>query len=296
MIISNKIPLKYIFFDSKLEILFVLIIALLSYFASQNLDNNVLEIPLSIPAFLGTAISVLLSFKMSQSYDRWWEARKIWGAIVNDSRSLIIQLQSFLNDSDEAITTIAYRQIAWCYCLGQSLRGLDPTLDLDKYLSEEDRSHLEKISNKPLGIIQLNTQQIKLLKQNDLIDSITHMQLDNTFVRLCDSMGKAERIKNTVFPPKYRLILRSTIYIFVILLSMAVRKMELYIELPLLLLFSLIFFLLEKSAFHLQDPFKNRPSDTPMTSLARAIEINIKQLLKDKDIPTPDPQTDYYIL
>ncbi|WP_316809380.1 bestrophin family ion channel [Pedobacter agri] len=71
--------------------------------------------PLGIPAFLGTAISVILSFKLNQSYDRWWEARKIWGSIVGDSRTFVLQLQSFLyTGNDDAILTLCFRYIAWC--------------------------------------------------------------------------------------------------------------------------------------------------------------------------------------
>jgi len=240
--INKRVPLKYIFADVKYEMLFVLIIGLLSHFTSSKFIDKTIVIPLAIPAFLGTAISVLLSFKMSQSYDRWWEARKVWGSIVNDSRSLTIQLQSFLENSTELIRTISYRQIAWCYSLAQSLRGQDPILNLDKYLSEDDLKQLEKINNKPLGIIQLNAKDIKLLKQNKQIDTITHAHIDSTFVRICDAMGKAERINNTIFPPKYRLILRWTIFLFVILFSISLGNLSLFIALPLILFFSLIFF------------------------------------------------------
>jgi len=294
--IHKRVPLKYIFFDVKYEMLFVLFIALLSHFISTKFIDRSLVIPLAIPAFLGTAISVLLSFKMSQSYDRWWEARKVWGAIVNDSRSLTLQLQSFLENSEVLIKTISYRQIAWCYSLGQSLRGQDPLLNLDKYLSEDDLKQLEKMSNKPLGIIQLNTRDIKLLKLNKQIDTITHAHLNSTFVRICDSMGKVERINNTVFPPKYRLILRWTIFLFVTLFAISLGNLSLIVALPLILFFSLIFFLLERSAFHLQDPFKNRPSDIAITTISQTIEINIKQLLQDENIPSVVPSDEYYIL
>lgn len=92
------------------------------------------------------------------------------------------------------------------------------------------------------------------------------------------------------------MILRWTIFLFVILLSVSLGAQSLAIEIPLLLLFSLVFFLLENSAYHLQDPFRNRPSDTAVTSIARTIEINIKQLLGEKDVPLPLPQDDYFVL
>ena len=80
--------------------------------------------PIAIPTFLGTAISVILSFKLSQSYDRWWEARKIWGSIFNESRNLILQLQSFVTaGNEEEIKKITCCQIAWAFSLGQTLRS-----------------------------------------------------------------------------------------------------------------------------------------------------------------------------
>jgi putative membrane protein len=116
---------------------------LLLTFSLIKFSNLLPEMPLSIPALLGTAISILLSFKMNQSYDRWWEARKVWGAIVNDSRTFVIQLQSFLSEEDkETIKRIAYRQIAWCYTLGRSLRGLAPMEGSEQLISEAELSQI----------------------------------------------------------------------------------------------------------------------------------------------------------
>ncbi len=109
-------------------------------------------------------------------------------------------------------------------------------------------------------------------------------------------MGKVERINNTFFPTTYRLFLHFSIYLFVVILSIALKGVEIYFEIPLLLVISSVFFLIEKSAAHLQDPFSNRPSDTPVTSIARTIEINIKQLLDEKEIPQPLQPCKFFIL
>jgi putative membrane protein len=251
--------------------------------------------PLTIPAFIGTAISILLSFKLSQSYDRWWEARKVWGAVVNDSRSLVIQLQSLTSKgNDEKIKKIAFRQIAWCYSLGQSLRELNPTDNLDEFISEEDLKEIKKHNNKPLALLQLNASDIKQLKETNQLDIFSQLQLDNTLVRLCDSQGKAERIKTTVFPVTYRLFLHAIIYLFVVTLAIALRVDGLF-EIPLLVAISSAFFLLEKTATHMQDPFENRPTDTAMTAIAKTIEINIKQLLKETEVPKPHQQDKFHL-
>jgi putative membrane protein len=253
--------------------------------------------PLNVPTFLGTAISVLLSFKMSQSYERWWEARKVWGAIVNDSRSFVIQLKHLIGNSKHPfIRKMAFRQIAWCYVLGRSLRGEDPLENMDQLLEEEDIIQVARQANKSLAILELNARSLKLLKEENQLDSYSHIQLDNTLVRLCDAMGKAERINTTVFPVTYRLFLHFAIYLFVIVLSIALRNVKPLFEIPLLVLISAIFLLLEKTAFHLQDPFRNRPSDIPVTTIARTIEINIRQMLQEEDIPKPVTPDLFYVL
>lgn len=297
MLLNKQIPPYYILNKVKYDLAYVLILSLLVLFITERYQKILPELPLTIPAFIGTAISILLSFKLSQSYDRWWEARKIWGAIVNDSRSFVIQLQTLTSKGNEAIIKkIALRQIAWCYSLGQSLRGLNAMENLDKLISPEELEKIKHHNNKPLALLQFHGDDIKHLKEKNQLDTFSHLQLDATLVRLCDSQGKAERIKNTVFPVTYRLFLHAIIYLFVVTLSIALRDVAGYFEIPLLLLISSAFFLLEKSATHMQDPFENRPTDTAVTTIARTIEINIKQLLKEKDIPEPLQPEKFYQL
>ncbi|NBU05016.1 MAG: hypothetical protein EBT39_01500 [Sphingobacteriia bacterium] len=295
MLLNKRIPISYILNKVKYDLIIVLSVSLSALFVTNRYQELLPEMPLTIPAFIGTAISILLSFKLSQSYDRWWEARKVWGAIVNDSRSLVIQLQSLTSKgNDEKIKKIAFRQIAWCYSLGQSLRELDPTDNLDGFISEEDLKEIKKHKNKPLSLLQLNASDIKQLKETNQLDIFSQLQLDNTLVRLCDSQGKSERIKTTVFPVTYRLFLHAIIYLFVVTLAIALRVDGLF-EIPLLVAISSAFFLLEKTATHMQDPFDNRPTDTAMTAIAKTIEINIKQLLKESEIPKPHQQDKFHL-
>lgn len=289
MLIRYKMPLLYVLKTAMPDFLIVFIIACAVYFLEWELGFLLMDLSFSIPAFLGTAISILLSFKIGQSYDRWWEARKVWGAIVNDSRSLVMQSQAFVGkEQSSTIKRIAYRQIAWCYVLGRSLRGLDPLEGMETYLSPEDMQHVSKQSNKPLAIIQLNSLEYERLKAANLLTDYKQVQLDETLVRLCASMGKTERIKNTVFPTKYRMFLHLSIYLFVICLTIATSTLPIYFGFPLIMSIATIFFMLEGTAYNLQDPFENRPSDTPVTAIARTIEINIRELLQEEEgIPKP---------
>ena len=297
MILENKLPLRYLIGIVKYELTAVLVLSLITHFGAFRLTNFLPDMPLAIPAFLGTSISVLLSFKMNQSYDRWWEARKIWGAITNDSRSLIMQLLAFAtHDHDGIVKRIAYRQAAWGYTLGRSLRGNDPLADLHHLIDAEDQRKILAHTNKPLAILQLTVQDIRAMRAMDALDVHAHIHLQETIIRLTDSMGSAERINRTVFPSTYRLILHLIIYLFVITLTISLSSINNVLVIPLLMLISAGFFCIEKIAYHLQDPFKNSPSDIPITDIAKNIEVNTRQLLGE-EVKTKELSLEsYYVM
>ncbi|GGF04817.1 bestrophin family protein [Hymenobacter cavernae] len=303
MLTDNRLPVRYIFrqirYDVARVFLFSLCFQLVEYFVGDYLP----PIPLQLPTILGSAISLILAFKISQSYDRWWEARKVWGAIVNDSRSFALQVKAFLEEqvlgaeaTQAVVRQFVYRQIAWCYSLGQALRGQDALANLGQYLTKDELAYLRGHNNKPFALLALHSQQLKDLRQQQALHAYEHVQLDNTLVRLCDSMGKAERINSTVFPVTYRLFVHFFIYLFLIALSLGLVETVGLVEVPILMLFASTFFLLEKTATYLQDPFRNKPTDTPVTTIARNIEINLRQLLDEKDIPAPVAPEAFYVM
>jgi putative membrane protein len=296
MLLEKKIPVTYVVNKVKFDLSYVVVVSVAVELASAHFHEQLPIMPLTIPGFIGTAISILLSFKVGQSYDRWWEARKVWGSIVNDSRTLVLQIQSLVAPGNEAtIKKMALRQIAWCYCLGQSLRGLAPLENLSGLLGSEELDEVGNHVNKPLAILSLHARTLKEFRRTDQLETLSHLQLDNTLVRLCDAQGRVERINTTVFPVTYRFFLHGIIYLFVVTLSLSLKEVPLLFELPLVLAISAPFFLLEKSASHMQDPFRNRPTDTAVTAIARTIEINIKQLLGETEVPPPLPPDAFYL-
>lgn len=295
MIIEKRIPITYWLNTIKWNLLIVTIFSSAVYFASEFLIE--INVPISIGAFLGTAIALLLSFKLSHSYDRWWEARKIWGSIVNDSRSLVMQLKAFANKEDkDVVHRIAYRQIAWCYSLSQNLRKENATNNIGVFVEEQELKTMVSHNNIPLALLNNQSQDLAFLHKNKSINDFQQVQIDSTIVRLCTAMGKAERIKNTAFPKTYRITLHLFIYFFLVVLSLALTEMHSLVEIPFMIFISIPFFLLEKIAFNIQDPFENRPTDTAMTSISRTIEINIKQQLGLEDVPEPLKPNRFYIL
>ncbi len=290
MIIHSRIPLAYLFNELKLPIIFVTLISIISGILPFFFHSFLSDIPISIASTLGVAISILLSYKINQSYERWWEARKLWGEIVNDSRTLVFQLQMYINAENPLIATICNRNIAWCYSLGHTLRQQDATEVIKEWLSEKDADLLKKGNvSVPVGILSLQIQSLKKLHDKNELDKFSQIEIEKTITRLTASMGKCERIKKTVFPPIYRYGLHGSIYLFVIFLSLSVtfKLQHFVLEFMILVIVSMVFFFLEKAAYRMQDPFENLPTDTPVTSIAEKIKQDTLALLAIDDVSTP---------
>ncbi len=302
MLLNKKIPFKYLFGQIKYDLLRVLILSA-SFFIIKTFIIAYPPLPVVLPAILGTSISLLLAFKLNQSYDRWWEARKIWGEINNDSRSLILEIKGFIpdtslreNQTQLLLRQMSFRQIGWCYCLGQALRAQNPVENLEGFVSQKELDELEGQNNKALYLLMLQMNDLKKLHRDNSINDYQQIKIQDTITRLCNSMGKSERINSTVFPATYGKFIRFFIYLFLATLSMVLVETAGIWEIPILIIIATPFFLLEKSAVLMQDPFRNRPTDTPVTTIARNIEINIKQLLHEKDVPQPLQPESFYLM
>ena len=299
MLLETRIPLGYLFGKIKIEFILITIYAVGLQIFEEHFSLLDLSIPISLPALLGTAISLVLTFRISQSYDRWWEARKIWGAIVNDSRSITRQLLTFVDSDSPELQRFqrefTYRQVAWCYALGESLRGFDPHEGKEEYLSAEDIAFLESQANVPNGMLLLHSRDIEQLHKDGHINDFQQVQLDSTVARLCDWMGMAERIRNTVFPKQYSLLVEFLLYLFVALLPFGIVEYFHSLEGLLTVIIAVPFFMLEKTALHLQDPFQNKPTDIAVTDIAQTIEMNLRQML-DERFAKQKQETTFYLM
>jgi putative membrane protein len=247
--------------------------------------------PIAIVTALGTVIGLVLAFRTNSSYSRWWEARIIWGSIVNDSRTWTRQLLEFSDiddDQDEVNSTIrrmSLRQAAWCYALSRDLRAQDATTDLSGLAGEEEIESLRSSQNIPNEILLRQARELHALSSGGHIELYQFVELERTLTRLTNSMGGCERIKNTPFPQTYSRMVHGLIYLLAIFLPFGLFNVPSVGLVLTALSLSFGFLLIEKVAIYLQDPFSNRPSDTPMLALSRTIEINIKQMLGDTTVP-----------
>ena len=262
----------------------------------HNFTLEEVHIPIALITVPGTVIGLLLAFRTNSAYDRWWEARIIWGAIVNDSRTWVRQLMTFVKFEDQKsanyhkVENMAFRQIAWNYALSSHLRRQDASKSIEQLIDKDELKLLNIKSNIPNGILYNQATDLKLLHKEGKLDSYQMVQLDETLSKLTDSMGKCERIKNTVFPSSYSLLVDLLIYMWIVFLPFGlIGLVDVigYIIIPATTSLAFSFLVIDRIAIYMQDPFENKPSDTPMLTLSRNIEINIKQELNETDVPGP---------
>lgn len=287
MLLKKNIPLKYVFGKIKVEVVLITIYAGVVAVFYDSLHISLISIPISVPMIMATVLSLLLAFKSNQAYDRWWEARTIWGAIVNDSRTLARQIVTLTNvemssdELDEFREKFIRRQMAWPYVLGQALRGNQRIKGLEKFLSESEIQYIRRYDNKPMALLELHGRDLNYALRKNWINAYQQVEIDATITRLCNAMGQCERIKKTVFPSTYSLYIRFSLYFFILLLPLALIDYFGFMEIPLVVAIASSFLLIEKMAIHLQDPFENRPTDTPVTTIAVTIESDLRQVLND---------------
>ncbi|WP_263383216.1 bestrophin family protein [Granulicella arctica] len=243
-------------------------------------------------ALYGSAIGVILSFRNNSAYGRWWEARTLWGAIVNNSRSLARQVLTGMRAKDEDQAELAqtqrrivYLQIAFVQALRQHLRGLDVLGAVTSLLGEEDLLALRGQKNVPMAIQGQIGTLIQQSEARGWINPLQWQALDHSLNDLGDAQGGAERIKNTPMPKQYDYYPQLFVQIYCALLPLAmVTNLGWFTPLGSTLV-AFIFLALDKIGRDLEDPFDNTVFDVPLTAITTTIETNLRQMLGETVIP-----------
>jgi len=244
-------------------------------------------------ALFGSAIGVILAFRNQSSYGRWWEARTLWGSVVNNSRSWARQVTTVMTPLSESEAgelkvmqrRLVYHQIAYVHALRQHLRGLEPWAELVPLLSDEELGELRDKRNVPLAIQQQMSELLRKSQSRGWVDLTQWLAMDNSLDDLMHAQGGTERIKNTPMPRQYYYYPRLFVQIYCILLPLAlVTNMGWYTPLGSTLV-GFIFLALDKIGQDLEDPFDNNIYDVPLTSITRTIEVNLRQMLGETAVP-----------
>jgi putative membrane protein len=248
------------------------------------------KIPLSPAPFtiFGVAMALFLGFRNNASYDRFWEGRKLWGALLNDTRSLA--RQSFTLTSYE-LTSAEVRHftqllIAFTYSLRHQLRKTDPDLDLQRLLPSPLFENLKAGLYKPVLLMREMGLWTKEARKNGQFDAIGQAAMDENLNKLSDIVGGCERIASTPIPYTYQVLLHRTVYLYCFLLPFGLVDSLGWLTPFVTAFVGYTFVAFEAIADELEEPFGTEPNDLPLNAISRMIEIT---LLETIGLPTPEP-------
>lgn len=339
MIIKKNLSLKSIYEFAGHHLLWLggwmLLVSTVYYFTRWQFIT-IPWLPLSL---IGTAVAFFVGFKNNQSYDRVWEARKIWGAIVNNSRKLGATVRNYqameagAPVEAELRRQIILRHIAYLYQLREQLLKPSPwehislrwiygsfnrrrrerfferyRQELDEiasrpYLSPEEQKNLEAFSNKATQLLDMQTKQLQSLFEKKAINQMQQVSLQDVLNGFYDEQGKAERIKNFPFPRKFASFSFVFVCIFVFLLPFGIvaefsklGDVFIWLSVPVGMIVGWVYVVMEMIGDYSENPFEGLHNDIPMLALCRTIEIDLLQMLGEKDIPAPIQPKEHVLL
>jgi putative membrane protein len=297
MLTKKSISFGFILSGSWKNLVYVIIATTLAYLIDRYLLYTFVDTPTLIPAILGTALAFFIGFNNNQAYDRWWEGRKIWGMLVNDSRSMARQWLKYADPSNRepAIEmlreSVIHRQIAFVYALKEALRNT-PNKKYRNYMLESEIGLVENETNIPNAILSLQSRDLEFAYSSGILDGFKFMEINRTINSLCDEMGKAERIKNTVFPTTYNYYTRIFVFIFVIFEVWGTAGSIGLWSIVTGSLIGYIFLTTQAIGLALLNPFEATAAGLPLDQITRTIEINLKEMEGATDVPLPYVQKD----
>jgi putative membrane protein len=252
----------------------------------------VLRRSLTTAPFLLTAlpIGIILGFRNSSSYDRFWEARKHWGALVNSTRSFARQIESLVRGGEEAAPfkkEMAYRVIAAVHALRLTLRGEKDLAALRPFLSAEEISALGQEASPASAIVHRVGRDLGVAFDRGWIDAMHVPVMEQSLVAITDVIGACERIKNTPTPISYVLFIHRAVAFYCFLLPFGVLDTVKSLTPVVVFFVSYALFSLDAIGDELDDPFRRTRNGLPLSTLARAIEIFIRRRLGETDVPAP---------
>ncbi len=289
MIVRDHLPLRRIWpkVSRRLGALLVfdITIAWLYSFAGMTW----LSLPALPLSMIGGALSVFLAFRNNSAYDRWWEARSLWGALVNTARTFSRQVLTLVDEdpveTDTTRRSLVELQIGYVHALRCHLRRQNPFPEFERTLPTDVVQYLRQQKNVPAGMLFLKAQLLRRLYDQGRLDSFRLTTIDKSLTDLCNVQGACERIKNTPLPRQYDYFPRVLIGIYCILLPFGlVEGMKMLTPIASTLV-SFIFIALDTVGRDVEDPFENTVHDTPMSTLTRNIEINLRQNMDEEKIP-----------
>jgi putative membrane protein len=286
-----------------------------------------IAIPWQPIAILGTALAFIVGFKNNASYGRLWEARQIYGAVINNSRSFAYTLRDALGPEHMNKVKLIYnRHYAWLTALRFQLReprswenmqkhsnkdflkgryivsewNTKLETEIRQYLSDDEYSYILSKKNKATQLIALQSKMLAELRKSDTINNFQWKELQDIIMKLTDDQGKAERIKNFPYPRNFASITSYLLFIFILLMPFGLLKeyeklgdgtflqgYSIWLNIPMSAIITWAFHVLDTIGESSVNPFEGGANDVPVTQISRMIEIDMRDMLNENPLPDP---------
>jgi len=288
-------------------------------FAFHFLGWKFIAIPWVPIALIGTAAAFIVGFKNTQTYNRLWEARQIYGGIVNTSRTFSMTVKDFVYVDNATHLQIINRHCAWLtamrfqlreprswenmgksyyteykqfYTIAEKENSLEEALK--EYLSDEELAYILSKKNRATQLIALQSKTLKQLSEQGKIENFRYIELSKRLAELYDHQGKCERIKNFPYPRQFASINMFFIWLFVLMLPFGmlnefqkIGENYIWLTIPFTIVVGWVFTSMEKVGESTENPFEGNPNDVPITAMSRTIEIDLKDMFDETDLPKP---------
>ncbi|MDI9860740.1 MULTISPECIES: bestrophin family protein [Flectobacillus] len=299
--------IRYMF----IEITIATFVSVTIYFVYDNKHLETISLPFSIAAILGSALAIFIAFRNNNAYSRWWEARTVWGNIINNSRIFARQIivnaenaaaidKASVQEVDVYKKELVYRQIAFAHALRLQLRQQNAWEELKPFLSEKEYRELLEKNNKANFLIQTQGFKIKEGIRLELLGAFDNISIEPTLAGFSNYQGACERIKNTPLLRQYHYFTKLFLYVFMVLLPFCLiadfSKMDApALMIPTSILISFVFGVMGKVGEVNENPFENQITDIPMSSMCNTIERDLKEMLIELEIPAKLEPKDGFI-
>lgn len=321
---GSRYTLKEFVYWTRRDIYILIVFATIPTVLFEYMHWKWLAIPWVPIALIGTAAAFIVGFRNTQTYNRLWEARQIYGSIVNTSRSFGMMARDSVEGDIHKETLskihqeIIYRHIAWLTAMRFQLRESrtweniknkksnleysrlykvdewDNKLEdsLRPYLSVKEYEYVLSKKNRATHIISLQSAHFKRLKEQGLLDPFSCLELESLLSNLYEQQGKCERIKNFPYPRQFATINQMFIRLFVSLIPFGIlnefQKLGdwmIWLTIPFSVVVAWIFMTMERIGESTENPFEGGANDVPITAMSRTIEIDLREMLDEQDLP-----------
>lgn len=324
MHIGKSYTIAEFLFWTRRSILWLLLLATVPTVLYQVFDLKWLTVPWPVVALLGTATAFIVGFKNLQTYNRTWEARQTWGAVISASRAWTMMCRDFIKDPDRSKAVI-YRHLAWLTALRYQLRKekswettnrshnqeykrfysipeneVPVEKELAKYITPEELEYVLSKNNPAAQLLSLQSDILRSLNEERLLEDFRFLAMHNALREFSGHQGKNERIKNFPYPRQYATVNTLFVKLFCLLLPFAMlgefnslndsiggilKGNMVWFVIPFSVLISWVYISLDQVGESTANPFEGNANDVPISQMSRNVEIDIREMLAEVDLP-----------